>query len=371
MADDDFGGRESILDTFARQEGLKKGQDVQVIPPSTMRPNTGAFMGAVQVAVRRDETAVLQKLAVLASAAGSDWYYRFPVKNKKENRTDYIEGPSIKLANDLARLYGNCEIDCDVIDLGDHWMIYAVFTDYETGYRLKRPFQQRKNQRSVGGDRQDMADRALDIALQIGASKAIRNVTTNALQTFSDFAFQEAKNALVEKVGKDLPRWRERVAQRLEDLKVEPLRVEKIIGRKLADMLAPDVAKVIAMMQAVRDGMATLEETFPPLATEGVAEGEAVDPKTGEVTGQPAKASELDKFAEGAQGEKGEGAKPAAAKDTAAGKVPPPAAEGAEAKKAAPLPKASAPASDDIFPGDRPNPPAEGRAAPKGGQRKG
>jgi hypothetical protein len=42
----------------------------------------------------------------LAAAAGSDWFYRFPVK-KKDGGQDWIEGPSIKLANDIARIFGN------------------------------------------------------------------------------------------------------------------------------------------------------------------------------------------------------------------------------------------------------------------------
>ncbi|TIQ36371.1 MAG: hypothetical protein E5X49_32765 [Mesorhizobium sp.] len=41
-----------------------------------------------------------------------------------------------------------------------------------------------------------------------------------------------------------------------------------VIGRPAKDWLAPDIAKVIAMMTAVADGMATLDETFPPLKVE-------------------------------------------------------------------------------------------------------
>jgi hypothetical protein len=222
---------------------------------------------------------VLQKLKALASAAGDDWYYRFPVRNNRENRTDYVEGPSIKLANDLARLYGNCEVEVRVLDLGSEWMIHARFNDLETGFAMERPFQQRKSQRAMKGDE----GRALDIALQIGVSKAIRNVVVNALQTFSDFAFQEAKFSLVDKIGKQLPQYRERVASRLTDRGIDTKRVEHVIGRVSGEWLAPDVARVIALMKSVEDGMATLDETFPPLAAPANAdakpesEGEKLD----------------------------------------------------------------------------------------------
>lgn len=218
-------------------------------------------IGAQAVAVHRDDAHVLQKIKTLAAAAGQDWYYRFPVKNRRENRTDYIEGPSIKLANDLARIYGNCEIDTRVQDLGAEWLIYARFTDVETGFAMVRPFQQRKKQASIGGG--DDA-RALDIALQIGVSKAIRNVVVNALQTYADFAFDEARNALVDKIGKNLEGYRTKVVERLQAKSIDLKRVDAVIGRASSEWLAPDIARVIAMVKSIDDGMATLDETFPP-----------------------------------------------------------------------------------------------------------
>ena len=77
--------------------------------------------------------------------------------------------------------------------MGDAWIIYARLMDLETGFAMTRPFQQRKGQKAMKTD----DARALDIALQIGVSKAIRNVVCNGLQTFADFAFEEARDALV------------------------------------------------------------------------------------------------------------------------------------------------------------------------------
>lgn len=230
--------------------------------------------GAQPVAVHRDETRVLQRLAALGAAAGDDWYYRFPVKNRKKGTTDYIEGPSIKLANDLARLYGNCAVRTRVFDLGGSWMIYAMFIDYETGFELERPFQQNKGGAKLGGD--DDA-RRLDIALQIGVSKASRNVVVNALQTFADYAFNAARNSLVEKIGKNLIPYRDRTVQGIGNLGVQLDRVELVIGKSHKEWTAPDIARVIALMKGIADGMATIDETFPP------KQGETVDPATGEV----------------------------------------------------------------------------------------
>lgn len=248
----------SRLDEFAKVNVADASTALAPMMPAAQAP---AIFGAQQLAVKRDTAKVLTELKVLAAAAGEDWYYRFPVKNRKENRTDWIEGPSVKLANDLARIYGNCEVDCRAQDLGSYILFHARFVDLETGYALTRPFQQRKGAAKMGGSDEGRRE---DITFQIGASKAIRNVVVNALQTMADFAFREAKEALVDRIGSDLERWRTRASERISGI-VALDRVEAVIGRKASDWLAPDIARVVAMGKAISDGMASVDETFPPL----------------------------------------------------------------------------------------------------------
>ncbi len=250
--------RRNALDEFARQSpALPVARAPQLMAQGGLSERT---FGAVAVAVHRDETRILSKLKALAAAAGDDWYYRFPV-TKKGGGQDWIEGASIKLANDVARIYGNCDVDCRSYDQGDSWLFYARFTDFESGYTLTRPFQQRKNQAALKTNN----DRAQDMAFQIGASKAIRNVVVNALQTYADFAFNEARNSLVDKIGKNLEGWRARTIQGIANIPMDIARVEAVIGRAGKDWLAPDVALVIAMMKAISDGMANADDTFPTL----------------------------------------------------------------------------------------------------------
>jgi hypothetical protein len=269
--------RRSALDEFA----AGGAQDPVTLPVATLSHEPlSQVTGAQQVAIRRDEIRALARIKELAAATGDGWYYRFPVKNKKTGKTDYIEGPSIKLANDVARLYGNCEVDARLAqDLGDSWYFLARFIDLETGFALTRPFLQRKSAAKLGGD--DDA-RRLDIAFQIGVSKAIRNAVVNALQTFADFAYEEARESIVDRIGKDLEKWRRTTSERVKEL-VSLDRVEAVVGRPLKEWLAPDVARVIAMGKAITDGMATVDETFPPLARDTAATAKA----------------ELDKFAAG------------------------------------------------------------------------
>jgi hypothetical protein len=229
-----------------------------------VRPTTGLadrIVGAQQVAVYRDEGKILQKLSALAAAAGSDWFYRFPVK-KRDGGQDWIEGPSIKLANDCARIFGNNVNEVREIDVGDAWIFYARFTDIETGFSMERAYRQRKTQTSL---KTKDADRQLDIAYQIGQSKAIRNCIVNALQIYCDYAFDKARDSLIDKIGKDLAGWRERTLEGIKKMPMDLARVERVIGRASRDWLAPQIAQIISMMRAVHDGMSTSDETFPPI----------------------------------------------------------------------------------------------------------
>lgn len=241
-----------------------------VVAPSISVIAQTEVITATRVAVPRDYGRVLSKLKQLAAMAGEDWYYRFPVKNRRENRTDYIEGPSVKCATAVAREFGNCAVDCRSVDQGPVTVFLARFVDMETGFQLTRPFQQRKSQQTLRGD----AERAADIVYQIGASKATRNVICNALEMFTNYAFDQAKQNLVEKVGKNLESYRAKVVARLAEMQIDLTRVERILGKTAKEWLAPEIARLIAEIQAINDGMANKDDLYPAPVAEGGAESQ-------------------------------------------------------------------------------------------------
>jgi hypothetical protein len=256
-------------------------------------------VGAKRVDVRRNDAEVIAKIKTHAAMAGTDWFYRFPVK-KKGGGQDFITGPSVKLANAVARLYGNCQVDVRVVDNGPTFMIYAKFIDIETGFALVRPFQQDKGASRMGGTGPEADARRLDIALQIGTSKATRNVICNALATFCDFAFEEAEKNLVGKIGKNMEAYRDRAVKWFAGRQIDLARVEAAVGRSAKDWLAPDLARIAAEVKAVEDGMATADETWPPPPApepkrgdfeKKAAEGDATA-KTGDSAGAASEASQ-------------------------------------------------------------------------------
>lgn len=233
-------------------------------PGQTAIQTTGAGSMARRIADPRDLARVMNNIKIMAGAAGTDWYYRWPVKNKDGTKS-FVEGPSIKCASAVARMYGNCEVTCVVKESMTHHIFEATFVDLETGFCLTRPFQQRRSQNlGTGMDK----ERQADIVFQIGVSKATRNVVNNALETFTDFAKEEAKKSLVEKIGKNLDGNRKRVVELLAENKIDLKRVEFIYAKPWTEWLATDMAKMYAEIKAISDGMANPDETYPPTKAE-------------------------------------------------------------------------------------------------------
>jgi hypothetical protein len=266
--------RQSLEQTFATPAGgalAPRTPDDVIVAEKTL---FGEIVTAQKVQAPRDEAKILQRIKVMAGAAGEAWYYRFPVWNAKKRRQDFIEGPSIDCTDAVARYYGNCRVDSAVVDQGKTWMIYSRFIDLETGYTLIRPFQQDKAGAKLGGEDQE---RKLSIALAIGTSKSQRNVVVHALNDFCYFAFDEAQKNLVERIGKNLEAYRTRAVERLNALGPQYVaRVELAYGRKTAEWLAPDLARIVAELKAVSDGMALADDTWPP--------PDAPEPKRSDVT---------------------------------------------------------------------------------------
>lgn len=253
-----------------------------VLMTSMGHHSEGKPITAIPVLVKRDHTKIMAEIKSLAAMAGADYYYRWTVPNRKKGTTEIIEGPSIALANDLVRLYGNCTVELVVVDNPDHWIIYARFVDYERGSTLARAFRQRKVQHLGKMDE----DRALDIVFQIAQSKAIRNVVVNFLRTYANFAFDEAKGSLVKKLEDDEQFRRhalERIQQWFDENKIEVKRVERAVGRVFKEWAAMHIARVMADIKSVKDGMVEIDDLYP--APEPPVDGSmAHQPKTAEET---------------------------------------------------------------------------------------
>ncbi len=246
-----------------RPEDTQEGKGLTV---RTMNSN----LGAIRVDVRRDLGRVRRSILELAAMVGEGWEYALPFK-KKDKRTgnestELVRGPSIRCTTAVARAYGNCDVNCEAInETAGAYQLVATFLDIETGFRLTRPFRQRKDQNvgGMGGDR----GRVEDVIFQIGASKATRNVIRNALPDFTEFAIEQARDNLAAKIEKNKPAVVAKILQRLEEFGIPVAAVELFYQVKLTnggvDKISPKVlAQIVRILQAVADSLIKPGEAF-------------------------------------------------------------------------------------------------------------
>src|SRR5215204_5458528 len=192
MYDDDLIPQLPAADDFSRPDNGNGGHDLTI---KTMNSN----MGAIRVQVERDMRKVRMQIAQLAAYFGDTFEYAIPFKSK--GKTEIVRGPSIRCTTAVARAYGNCSVDVTAEENPASYLFEAAFLDVETGFRLTRPFRQRRDQ-NVGGMGGD-AGRVQDVVFQIGASKSTRNVIRNALPDLCEFAVEQARDNLIGRIAKN------------------------------------------------------------------------------------------------------------------------------------------------------------------------
>lgn len=221
----------------------------------------GREVTARKVALPRKMDRILQEIKAYCASFGDIYYYSWEANDRKNKRKSLIEGGTIKLANMLVSVYGNCATDCDVHETQTHWVFKAWFIDYEKGTATPRLFQQRKSQDTGMRD----ADRQADIIFQIGQSKAIRNAVLNALASLTDFALEESKNALLEKFKdkNNVEKAHAFIDKVMDHHQIALVRVEAVVGRKRAQWTVQNLARVYAEMRGIHEGMTIADAVYP------------------------------------------------------------------------------------------------------------
>jgi len=208
----------------------------------------------------RDEEKARRQLKLLAPGKTAEWGYAWPVKNKRTNKMDTVEGPSIKCANAVLQVIDNIDQSVTVVESDDAWIFEATIFDLERNTTVRRTYRQRRSQNV--GERYDDG-RVDDLLFAMGQSKAIRNAVVNYLPELTDFAWEESRKALVDSIKKDRKKFEERIAARLEELHVHPERVVRWIGRGVRSWMPEDIARISGALTAIAEGVTTAAAIWP------------------------------------------------------------------------------------------------------------
>lgn len=244
---------------------------------------------ALRVQVPRDLDLLTKDVLKEAAYMGEDFFYAWEVKDKMSpTGKSLIKGMSIDGAMMILRNWGNDACPCKIIeDTPTHWTFEATFIDYEKGFAISRPYRQRKSEKHGRFD----DDRALDIALQIGVSKAQRNaidkgmpawLTRKAMECATD-----AANAVYTDVEAAIGRFR-KYARKIgvTDVQLQTKigkmvqETGEIIPRPWPEWTPSECVELAAVFRGIQQKLTTVAEEFPPLEAPAPAEQPAPPTET-------------------------------------------------------------------------------------------
>jgi len=249
------GSAELEFDEQTGEEIVRQGMTAM-----TMRTE---IVTAQRIAVPRVLNKVKENVVREAELTGGDFEYRWTVKGNQ-----VIEGVSVDGAMILLRNFGNCDCDVQIIqDAPNFWILSARFVDYETGFSLRRAFRQRKGEKHGNFDE----DRALDIAFQIGQSKAQRNVIIKSMPVWLVSAAVDAARKGAEAGIADVPKSAAEAVAGFGKLTVTQAQLEAKIGAPIATWGKRDIVFLRTVFKAIKDRETTVANEFPSLTAPEVA----------------------------------------------------------------------------------------------------
>ena len=206
----------------------------------------------------RDIAAFKSKLMAMANLdqeTAEGCYYAMPRGGKA------IDGPSIRLAEIALSCYGNCAAEADVLSEDDRF-IYAMgqCRDLENNVAVRVKIRRRITNKQGKRFNDDMIAVTANAACAIALRNAIFKVVPGA---FLKPVFRRCKKTAVGEM-KSLANRRAEVIGKILQLGVTEDRVLNVLGRKSVDEVTfDDVANLIGLGTAIKDGDTTVEEAFP------------------------------------------------------------------------------------------------------------
>lgn len=243
------------------QAGLDRRVEDMMGGGMSMRQVRTAYSTAIEVQRPRSldleqiHGCVMREFTLAADSA----FYSWTVESKKTGLS-LISGPSYEGAMIFARNWRNCAIEVDVVgETGSEWTLKAALIDLETGFTAPRLFRQRKAESHGAYD----TERSLDIAFQIGQSKAIRN---SILACMPGYWVEEAVQVAMradEKKRQDVQRQLPQFVVAFGAIGISLQQMERRIVRKSKDWRPCDLALLAAIGRAIKAGETNIVQEFP------------------------------------------------------------------------------------------------------------
>jgi hypothetical protein len=234
--------------------------NVQLLHEGIQQTKAG-YHTAVSVQRPRDLRKIRTDLKIETEIAGEHFFYSWKVFNKRTNRYETVEGLSVGAEIAIARAFGNCVIEpSDFKETDNSFLFKYDFVDLEKGFTVSRVFKQSK---SPAPGKYDV-DRWNDMQLQIGQSKALRNVIKAGVPSWlQEEVLKIAKQAVLDQIqGDGIQKAIDKVIKFLAGHGVPLEKINEVMDKDSRDFTVEDVATLRGMCSQINEGTARAEELF-------------------------------------------------------------------------------------------------------------
>lgn len=180
-----------------------------------------------------------------------------------------VTGPSIRLAEALARNWGN--MSCGIKELAQHdgeSDVMAYAWDMETNFREEKVFTIKHERHKKNGQVDKLTD-PRDI-YELVANQGARRLRACILAIIPgdivERAIEECEKTLKGKNDKPLVDRIKAAIERFADIGVTKAQLEKRIGHKIETMLEVELLQLVKVYRTIVDGAGKKEDFFPPEA---------------------------------------------------------------------------------------------------------
>lgn len=200
-----------------------------------------------------------------------DAQYSFKRGSKMEKGQwvdNYVTGPSVYLAREAARLWGNVRYGFEIVrDDADSRQIRCFAWDMESN---TQPIQEavfrkliwRKNKKEEsGGNWVEPDERDLRELTNRYAAIGYRNCILEILPSdLISEACRASDHTLKDNAAKDPDGERKRVVDAFAEINVMPSRLDQILGHPLAESSPEEITRLRGIYKSIRDGNSTLQD---------------------------------------------------------------------------------------------------------------
>ncbi len=195
-------------------------------------------------------------------------FYSIPYKDTRPDgsvKIVKVEGPSVKAAMSLARRWGNCTVGARILNEDDAGVdLEGVFIDLETNFRVARPQRVSKTFRRRGGKIDSLDPGRLVMAIQAGASKAIRGAALSGLPPYLVNAYYKKARMIAggDPDAKADPKIIQAIIAGFVKFKATQGDLEGYVEKPVTEWTGSEVADLRGLWNAIQDEQTTAEEIF-------------------------------------------------------------------------------------------------------------